>query len=275
MRKRIFTLGFLLTLAVLPGFAAQAQTLQLAGNADCQGWSTTATLNFPDDVFFAALDYSVVLADGDGSELDRFDWSGMVDRMEDPAIIMMFGESWNLTLDSTCTASLVFHFLGEEASLAFDVVCGAEEPAVEPCRHTFRYWRKHPEEWPVQELLIGGEIRSQAELLDMMHRHLRFHPAFSVARHLIATRLNVLSGTDDSIMPVIEEAETFLVDNMENRHGWWRNRSQARELRHALVRYNRLPCDSGNSPGDLRGILPDKDFDDEAITFDGLKAIYR
>lgn len=278
MRKQILTPTILLILALLPGMVAQAQTLEVAGNADCEGWSATATLNFPSGVFFADLDYSVVLTDHAGDEVTRFDWAGQVSRYEDPVMIRLYDDSWGLTLDSVYTASIVFHFLGEESNLSLDVICGSvgeEDPVPEPCHHTFRYWRKNPSEWPVDELLLAGEVRSKEELLNLMHAHLRFHPVFSVARHLVAARLNVLNGTDDSIMPTIEAAESFLVDNAENRRGWWRMRREARQLRKTLVRYNKQPCNQfdflGNSSDEEFG----KTFADEPMTFDGVKAMYR
>lgn len=281
MRKQILTLTCLLTFALLPGLAVQAQPIMLGGNADCEGWSANATLTFPDDVFSSTLDYTVILTDQEGAEVTQFDWAGMVQRWEEPVMNIMYGQPWDMTLDSVYSASIVFHFLGEEAAMNFEVVCGVimepdPEPEVEPCHFTFRYWRNHPEEWPVGELQVGDTVLSKNELLRLLNRRLRFHPAISVARHLVAAKLNVANGTDDSIVPTIEAADAFLVDHAQSWRHWWRNRCEARALRRELVRYNKQSCDQFKFDGtqDDEQQL-EKTFADEPMSLDGLKAMYR
>lgn len=287
MTKRTLTLSLLAALALLPGTTLLAQPLQLDGNADCEGWSASATLVFPDAVFSAALDYSVVLADQAGAEIARFDWAGQVNRFENPMMIKMYGEPWGLTLDSVYTASLAFHFLGEEATLAFDVVCGemgdegggevdpVVDPVVEPCHHTYHFWRKNPDAWPVDELTLGGETFTKDQLVRQLHGHLRVHPSFSVARHLVAAKLNVLSGCDASIQPVIDEADAFLARVDDRPRHWWRHRGDARQLTRVLVQYNNQPCEGVPLSRGGQDLLLDKSYADEPMTFDGMKALYR
>lgn len=279
MTKLNLTLSLLAVLALLPGAALLAQPLQLDGNADCDGWSASATLIFPDDLFSADLDYSVVLTDPAGGETARFDWAGQINRFESPMMIKMYGEPWGLTLDGGHKARLVFHFLGEEATLAFDVLCGEVDPEVdpveEPCRHTYHYWRKNPDLWPVDELTLGGETFTRDQLVRLMHGHLRVHPSFSVTRPLVAAKLNLLSGCDASIQPVIDEADAFLMRSDDRPRHWWRHRSDARRLTRLLVAYNNQPCAGAALTRGQDELLLDKSFADEPMSFDGLKAMYR
>lgn len=277
MRKQSILIILVLALSILSGTTALAQALNLVGNADCEGWGAMATLTFPEGVFFADLDYSVVLSDASGGEVTRFDWAGEVSRFEYPEIVKMYDGPWGLTLAGAYAADLVFHFLGDESTLQFEFSCGEveEEPVVEPCHYTFRYWRKHPEAWPVRELEIAGRMYSQDRLLRLMHRRLRCHPSQSLVRHLVAAKLNVANGTDPSIQDTIEAADLFLSENAGRAHRRrWRS-SEARQLRRELVTYNNLPCDRAGLQMGGAQLEVDKTFAEDAVTFSGLKAMYR
>jgi hypothetical protein len=276
--RKLTTITLLCALALLPVPAALAQALQVDATADCQGWSAMATLTFPAGVFFSDLDYSVVLTDGNGAEVDRFEWAGQVNRFENPVLTKMYDEIWAQPLNSSFSASVAFHFLGEEFAQSFDLACGPvePEPVIEPCHHTYKYWRRHPDQWPVDEMMVCGEMYSQSQLLNMMSRRSRFHRAFNLVRHLVAARLNVLNGTDDSIVPVIEAAEAFLMQSAAERGCHWRGRSEARQLRRDLVEYNNLTCgEFGFDDDSHAGGRHDKTFAEEPMSFDGVKAMYR
>jgi hypothetical protein len=287
MQKRTLIITTLLAVVLLPGSSVLAQALQLNGNAVCEGWTATATLTFPAGVFSADLDYSVVLTDQSGAEVTRFDHSGTESRMEDSVIIKMYGEPWGLTLDSVYTASIVFRFLGEEAAMSFDIVCGEvgggddgvdpgeDDTALDPCHQNYRYWRRNPDQWPVSELEIAGQTFSQDQLLRMMNRNLRLHPAFNLLRHLVAAKLNVAAGCDPSIQATIDAADDFIAERAGNPRQWWRSRGEARQLQQSLFAYNTLPCDGFASDGGQDSFLNDKAYADEPVSFSGLKAMYR
>jgi len=103
------------------------------------------------------------------------------------------------------------------------------------CPRTPGYWKNHLDEWPVNELLIGGTLYDQADLVDMLRPKFRgkifkilFKHLFALKpikkfitkkrnidkiliKHLIAAKLNVLSGAaDPTILDTIAEADDYL-----------------------------------------------------------------
>jgi len=87
---------------------------------------------------------------------------------------------------------------------------GSGEGEAPPGTGTIGYWKNHPEEWPVTELVIGGTVLSQSELLDILDMSGGNKPG-RMAKQLIATELNILAGNDDScIEGSVAAAHTWL-----------------------------------------------------------------
>jgi len=76
-----------------------------------------------------------------------------------------------------------------------------------------RYWKKHPEAWPVDSLILGNITYSQDELLAIYHTHSHKKDATIIlAQALITAKLNIANGvTDSEIMATIVEADAWLV----------------------------------------------------------------
>jgi hypothetical protein len=280
MRKPMIISIIFAALVLLPGFAVQAQILELTGSADCEGWSTVSTLTFPDGVYYSELDYSVVLTDQGGAEVVRFDWAGMIYRYENPVMVVMNGDPWGLALDSSYGAQLVFHFLGEESVLDFDLVCGEggndPEPEVEPCRQSPGFWKNHSELWPADLLSLGGIEMDQSQLIEIMRMSVRGNGSLLLARELIAAKLNVANGCDDSINATIEEADLFLIENPLADSFWGHRVPSSRDLRIALSVYNKAGCPESEA-GD-EGMMVELEGKASAIdqtSLGALKAIYR
>ncbi len=278
MRNPINISIMIVALALLPGIAAQAQTLDLTGYADCEGWNAVSSLTFPAGVYYSELDYSVVLTDQAGTEVTRFDWAGMIYRFEDPVMLVMHGDPWGQALDSSYGAQMVFHFLGEEAVLNFDLVCGEEgnyiEPEVEPCRQSPGFWKNHAKEWPVESLLLGGLEMDQFQLLEVIRRPIRGNGSLLLARELIAVKLNVANGCDDSISSVIEDADLFLIQHPLSDMVFRNKVPYSRDLRIALSVYNKTGCPESESDDEGMRSSADKAAI-EQTNFGSLKAIYR
>lgn len=82
------------------------------------------------------------------------------------------------------------------------------------CSLTPGFWMTHPEAWPVNSLEIGGVLYTQQELLDIMMTPNAGDKTILMAFHLIATKLNVLSGSDPSALgSAIADADAWLANH--------------------------------------------------------------
>ncbi|MCB9781190.1 MAG: VWA domain-containing protein [Alphaproteobacteria bacterium] len=81
------------------------------------------------------------------------------------------------------------------------------------CTRTRGYWTTHEEVWPVDSLELGGRTYSKAEALDLLGTSTGGDKSLQLASQLIASKLNVISGADDSdIADWIEAADAWLAD---------------------------------------------------------------
>jgi hypothetical protein len=87
-------------------------------------------------------------------------------------------------------------------------------PSVGPgCTYTQGYWKNHPEDWPVDSLVLGDETYTQAELLALLSTPPQGDASLILAHQLIAAKLNVANGADDSaIASTITAADDWLDD---------------------------------------------------------------
>jgi hypothetical protein len=83
-------------------------------------------------------------------------------------------------------------------------------PVRSPGTGTPGYWKNHPEAWPVASLTIGGIVYTQAQILPYMDEDPK-DKTTTIFRALVAAKLNVLIGNDDScIAGTIASADTWL-----------------------------------------------------------------
>ncbi|MCP4654242.1 MAG: DUF11 domain-containing protein, partial [bacterium] len=104
------------------------------------------------------------------------------------------------------------------------------------------YWKNHTEAWPVDELEIGGIWYGADQLLE----HLRYNgsdAASKLARHLVATKLNLAMGSDPVILPVVEEADAFLEIFPPGSNPRGSDRQLANAIKDDLDDYNDGKCD--------------------------------
>lgn len=79
------------------------------------------------------------------------------------------------------------------------------------CPRSQGYWMNHPEAWPVEELVIGGEIHTKMELLGKLYSPPYGAMEIILIKQLIAAKLNKSAGADTSSIDwVIEEADACL-----------------------------------------------------------------
>jgi hypothetical protein len=79
------------------------------------------------------------------------------------------------------------------------------------CPRSQGYWKNHPEAWPVDALLIGGELYTKDELLVKLKSPPRGDMELILIKQLIAAKLNKEAGADtSSIDRVIRQADDCL-----------------------------------------------------------------
>lgn len=68
----------------------------------------------------------------------------------------------------------------------------------ENCTFTQGYWKNHPEAWPPGPLMLGSVVYSPAQLLSILGQPTAGNGLVSLAKQLIAAKLNIANGADGS-----------------------------------------------------------------------------
>jgi hypothetical protein len=80
------------------------------------------------------------------------------------------------------------------------------------CTYTQGYWKNHPLAWPVIELILGGVTYSQEEVMVILRTSPRGDATYILAHQLIAAKLNVSNGADETAIAVtIAAADGWLI----------------------------------------------------------------
>lgn len=106
------------------------------------------------------------------------------------------------------------------------------------------YWKSHPNAWPVEIIDIGGITYTREEAIAIMRQPVRRDMTKAMFRSLVAAKLNVLIGNDDScIWPDIQAGDVWLMDyplgsgvRAGGRFSPWR---EGGPIHHMLNNYNR------------------------------------
>lgn len=86
-----------------------------------------------------------------------------------------------------------------------------DPPVRSPGTGTPGYWKNHPDAWPVDSLVIGGITYTKEQILPLMTED-PTDKTSTIFRHLVAAKLNVLIGNDDScIAGTIAAADAWLI----------------------------------------------------------------
>ena len=80
-------------------------------------------------------------------------------------------------------------------SAAFAATCASiTQVSGDNCTYTQGYWKTHPEAWPVASLTLGTVTYSKTQLLAILAQPVQGNGLVSLARQLIAAKLNVAAG---------------------------------------------------------------------------------
>lgn len=101
------------------------------------------------------------------------------------------------SVDSASGIVVLAHNTTEET-----VWFGAEE--VPPCVLSQGFWKNHPEDWPVSDLELGTVLYDQSQLLQILREKVKGNGLVSLAKQLIAAKLNIASGS--LVPPGVQDA---------------------------------------------------------------------
>jgi hypothetical protein len=100
-----------------------------------------------------------------------------------------------------------------KASVNVNMTCVFTEPD-QPGVAGPGYWKNHIREWPVNSITIGRRNFTKLQAVILMSLPDRDDKTKTAFRHLVAAKLNVLIGNDDScISEAIEAADAWLARN--------------------------------------------------------------
>lgn len=73
------------------------------------------------------------------------------------------------------------------------------------------YWKNHPDQWPVNQLLLGNNAYDQQQLLSILNQPVHGNGLVLLAHQLIAAKLNIASGADGScIEQTLADADALI-----------------------------------------------------------------
>ncbi|HUP42316.1 MAG TPA: Calx-beta domain-containing protein, partial [Thermoanaerobaculia bacterium] len=109
------------------------------------------------------------------------------------------------------------------------------------CPRSPGFWMTHEELWPAESLVLGAADYDATALKALLNPR---GPDASehLARQLIATRFNLLVGSDPFILPVVKDADAFLALFPFGSNPQKGDKQLANAIKDQLDRYNNLRC---------------------------------
>ena len=93
-----------------------------------------------------------------------------------------------------------------------DVSVISESPPAS-CVRGQGYWKNHPDQWPLNQLLLGNNAYDKEQLLAILHQPVRGNGLVLLAHQLIAAKLNIANGADAScIEQTLADADALIGD---------------------------------------------------------------
>ena len=81
------------------------------------------------------------------------------------------------------------------------------------CVRSQGYWKNHPDQWPVIQLLLGNNAYDKEQLLSILRQPVRGNGLVLLAHQLIAAKLNSANGADAScIEQTLSDADALIGD---------------------------------------------------------------
>jgi len=251
--KTFLKICALTAVLALPGMAFATVLTDVSGTADCDGFTVTATIHWG-TAETADFSYDAMLVDDGGATVAHVTFSDVLNTTGYNTILTIdFSHGWGQELCGTFTATVTAHMEATASNGHTDISdgsftgtfeCTCETPP-DYCNYTPGYWKNHADMWPVTELSLGGVTYNQDELLAIMDTPVRGDATIILAYHLIAAKLNVASGSSDSINDAISEADDLLMQYPLFSNPQGDARDMILSVKNELADYNELECPDG------------------------------
>jgi len=97
-----------------------------------------------------------------------------------------------------------------DADFLDDVLIISESPSTS-CVRGQGYWKNHPDQWPVLQLLLGNNAYDKEQLLSILRQPVGGNGLVLLAHQLIAAKLNSANGADAScIEQTLSDADALI-----------------------------------------------------------------
>ena len=110
------------------------------------------------------------------------------------------------------------------------------------CARSHGFWKTHEELWPTDHLELGGVDYDRAELLAILSYH-GPDAAFHLALQLVATKLDLLVGSDPYILPTVDEADELLIAFPPGSNPKKGDKTLLNQVKDLLDSYNNPSCE--------------------------------
>ena len=212
LAKRIAHVSSLCAAAAALAFTTpESQALDVSGLISVNGAPTTNVLvgvyNCVDGIFFGAVRTGPMeLVNGIPRNYS------FVAPADDVRIELYYTTIADQPLDQQCRE---FVHCGEvinnngTAIVNFNMTCAEPVAVAGP-----GFWRNHPRQWPVERITIGGRTLTKLQAIILMSLPQLGDKTKLAFRQLVAAKLNVLAGAEDScIAEAIAAADAWLARN--------------------------------------------------------------
>jgi len=126
------------------------------------------------------------------------------------------------------------------------------------CPRSHGYWKNHTGQWPIAWVLMGV-VEYEADQMLAFLKATGGDATLQLALQLVATKLNLASGSDPSILPVVEAADAFLETYPPGSNPRGAAKTEANRLKDDLDDYNNLECHDQGCDEDDDGCGDDDD----------------
>lgn len=110
------------------------------------------------------------------------------------------------------------------------------------CPRSPGFWKNHTDLWPAERLEIGGVEYGFDDLLGFL-RARGGDATLHLARQLVATKLNLLVGSEPDILPVVEDADAYLIVFPPGSNPKRQDKQDGNAIKDLLDAYNNSPCE--------------------------------
>jgi hypothetical protein len=278
MRNYLFVI--VLGLMVMTAGAASATYWDnFTGSADCEGWEMEGGIRMSSVYEYLTVYYTIDISQ-DGVSVAQYTGETIVPSSW-PLITQFtdFG-AWDIELcgiyEITGSFNLPEADLDNVQTFTTTIDCECDEPS-NACQLTPGFWKNHRNMWAVQTMYIGGHEYDADALMAFLKAPVRGDATIILLHHLIAAKLNVASGADDSIMSAIDEASDLLATYEPGSRPGKHGKRMLIRVKNQLRAYNEMGCPGGYNPltdGD-KAMSEDLDFEGATGNWGDLKALYR